>query len=108
MYDPRFNVDGRDVPLVIPPAFGLRHVRDELHSGDDTVSYWNRYVAVTQMHGQAASLIRLAAAQKSELVEYLKSRAPRSAPREIPTTLTRHPRPPLAASELNSSMVELA
>jgi hypothetical protein len=54
MYDPRFNIDGRNVPVVIPPAFGLRQVKNELYTGDDTISYWNRYVAVTQMHGQGS------------------------------------------------------
>ena len=52
MYDPRFNQDGRNFPVVLPPAFGLRTVRNELYTGDDTISYWNAYVAVTQMHGQ--------------------------------------------------------
>ena len=51
MYDPRFNFDGKNQPVVIPPAFGLREVRRELYTGDDTVSYWNAYVAITQMHG---------------------------------------------------------
>src|SRR5262245_23288866 len=50
-YDPRFNVDGKNIPVVIPPAFGLRHVKREIYTGDDTISYWNDYVAVTQMHG---------------------------------------------------------
>jgi cytochrome c2 len=50
-YDPRFNFDGQNIPAVIPPAFGLRHVARELYTGDDTISYWNDYVAVTQMHG---------------------------------------------------------
>ncbi|HEU5186722.1 MAG TPA: hypothetical protein VFU01_19270 [Gemmatimonadaceae bacterium] len=51
MYDPRFNIDGKNQPVVLPPAFGLREVRRELYTGDDTVAYWNAYVAVTQMHG---------------------------------------------------------
>jgi cytochrome c5 len=50
-YDARFNIDGRNLPVVIPPAFGLREVRKEIYTGDDTISYWNRYVAITQMHG---------------------------------------------------------
>ncbi|MGQ0560635.1 MAG: hypothetical protein ACT443_02025 [Gemmatimonadota bacterium] len=52
MYDPRFNFDGMNLPVVLPPAFGLRQVRNEIYTGDDTISYWNAYVAVTQMHGQ--------------------------------------------------------
>ncbi len=51
MYDPRFNIDGKNVPVVLPPAFGLRRVDRELYTGDGSVSYWNDYVAVTQMHG---------------------------------------------------------
>ncbi|HEX2779026.1 MAG TPA: hypothetical protein VHM30_05990, partial [Gemmatimonadaceae bacterium] len=51
MYDPRFNFDGKSMPVVIPPAFGLRDVRLEIYTGDDTVSYWNAYVGITQMHG---------------------------------------------------------
>jgi hypothetical protein len=51
MYDPRFNIDGKNMPVVIPPAFGLRRVDREIYTGDGPVSYWNDYVAVTQMHG---------------------------------------------------------
>ena len=51
MYDPRFNQDGLNHPVVLPPAFGLRHVKKEIYTGDDDVSYWNAYVAITQMHG---------------------------------------------------------
>src|SRR5688572_24287857 len=51
MYDPRFNFDGLNIPVVLPPAFGLRHVKKETYTGDDDVSYWNAYVGITQMHG---------------------------------------------------------
>jgi len=50
-YDPRFNLDKKNMPAVIPPAFGLRQVKREIYTGDDTISYWNAYVAITQMHG---------------------------------------------------------
>jgi cytochrome c553 len=50
-YDPRFNIDGQNMPVVIPPAFGLRDVEREIYTGDGPVSYWNAYVAITQMHG---------------------------------------------------------
>src|SRR5689334_21351501 len=50
-YDPRFNLDTKNMPVVIPPAFGLRQVKREIYTGDDTISYWNAYVAITQMHG---------------------------------------------------------
>jgi len=51
MYDPRFNIDGKNIPVVLPPAFGLRNVAREIYTGDGPVSYWNAYVAITQMHG---------------------------------------------------------
>jgi len=50
-YDPRYNIDGINMPVVIPPAFGLRHVKREIYTGDGVVSYWNAYVGITQMHG---------------------------------------------------------
>jgi len=52
-YDPRFNFDGTNGPVVIPPAFGLDGIHSVTFTGDGSeVKYWNRYVAVTQMHGQ--------------------------------------------------------
>jgi mono/diheme cytochrome c family protein len=52
-YDPRFNFDGINDPTVIPPAYGLAGIHSETFTGDGTeLKYWNRYVAVTQMHGQ--------------------------------------------------------
>ncbi|MGH7443747.1 MAG: hypothetical protein ACREKM_02680, partial [Longimicrobiales bacterium] len=53
-YDPRINIDGINSPIVIPPAYGLREVDLETYTGDGVVSYWNAYVAVTQMHGQGS------------------------------------------------------
>jgi mono/diheme cytochrome c family protein len=50
-YDPRFNIDGLSTPLVIPPAYGLRGVKHTTYTGDGPISYWNNYVAVTQMGG---------------------------------------------------------
>jgi cytochrome c553 len=52
-YDARFNQDGENFPVVLPPAYGLEGVALETYTGDGTVSYWNAYVAVTQMgaHG---------------------------------------------------------
>jgi cytochrome c5 len=50
-YDPRFNVDGKNTPLVLPPAYGLAEVRNETYTGEAPISYWNAYVAVTQMGG---------------------------------------------------------
>ena len=51
MYDPRFNLDGKSTPLVIPPAYGLADVKNETYTAEGPISYWNAYVAVTQMHG---------------------------------------------------------
>ena len=51
-YDPRFSIDGKNTPLVLPPAYGLMGVAKETFTADGPVSYWNAYVAVTQMHGQ--------------------------------------------------------
>mgnify|MGYP001598459733 FL=1 len=51
-YDPRFNLDGKNGPQVIPPAYGLEGIHSITSTGDGTdVAYWNRYVGVTQMHG---------------------------------------------------------
>jgi hypothetical protein len=50
-YDARTNIDGKNDPAVIPPAYGLNGVAKEIYTGDDTISYWNAYVAITQMHG---------------------------------------------------------
>jgi mono/diheme cytochrome c family protein len=51
-YDPRYNIDGLNTPLVLPPAYGLRSIKNETYTGDGPVSDWNAYVAVTQMGGQ--------------------------------------------------------
>jgi len=50
-YDPRFNLDGKNTPLVLPPAYGLANVENETYTAEGPISYWNAYVAVTQMHG---------------------------------------------------------
>jgi mono/diheme cytochrome c family protein/cytochrome c5 len=51
-YDPRFNQDGKNGPQVIPPAYGLEGIHSITSTGDgDDVSYWNRYVGITQMGG---------------------------------------------------------
>src|SRR6187551_3073556 len=55
-YDPRYNQDGKNTPLVIPPAYGLADVQNETYTAEGPISYWNAYVAVTQMgaHGNFA------------------------------------------------------
>jgi len=62
-YDPRHHYfDGTNVnplpmntpslPVVIPPAYGLKGVGFETYNGDGVISYWNSYVGVGQMGGQ--------------------------------------------------------
>jgi hypothetical protein len=62
-YDARFrafngtsiiSLNSTTVPTVIPPAFGLQNVRFETFTGDGPISYWNNYVAVTQMGGHGS------------------------------------------------------
>jgi mono/diheme cytochrome c family protein len=53
-YDPRFNFDGKSTPLTLPPAHGLAQVRNETYTAEGPISYWNAYVAVTQMHGHGS------------------------------------------------------
>lgn len=54
-YDARYNFDGLNGPSVIPPAYGLKGVSSVTYTGDGAkLEYWNRYVAVTQMHGHGS------------------------------------------------------
>jgi mono/diheme cytochrome c family protein len=54
-YDARYNFDGQNDPAVIPPAYGLAGIHSVTYTGDgDRPAYWNRYVAVTQMHGHGS------------------------------------------------------
>ena len=72
-YDPRFNIDGLSTPLVLPPAFGLADVKKETYTGEGPVSYWNQYVAVTQMGGQGSfhdQQLGIKINQKPDLVKH--------------------------------------
>jgi len=51
-YDARWNHDGKNDPVVIPPAYGLAGTNLATYTGEGSISYWNAYVAVTQMHGR--------------------------------------------------------
>ncbi len=51
-FDPRFNVDGVNDPVLIPPAYGLSGVPAETYTGDGPISYWNAYVATLEMGGK--------------------------------------------------------
>lgn len=53
-YDARFNQDGQSHPVLIPPAYGLEKVELETYTGEGPVTYWNAYVAVTQMGSQGS------------------------------------------------------
>jgi hypothetical protein len=62
-YDPRhhaFNgtsivpLNTPSIPVVIPPIYGLLGVDFETFTGDGPISYWNRYVGVSQMGGQGS------------------------------------------------------
>ena len=54
-YDPRFNLDEKNGPQVIPPAYGLEGIHSVTATGDgQDLQYWNRYVAVTQMGGHGS------------------------------------------------------
>ncbi len=54
-YDPYWNQDrplDESVPVLIPPIYGLQGMELETFTGEGPISYWNYYVAVTQMGGQ--------------------------------------------------------
>jgi len=51
-YDARFNIDGQSAPVRIPPAYGFVEVALATYTGEGPISYWNAYVAVTQMGAQ--------------------------------------------------------
>ena len=62
-FDPRLQAfDGNTLiplnsttlPVLIPPAYGLRKVGFETYTGDGPISYWNNYVGVTQMGGHGS------------------------------------------------------
>jgi cytochrome c553 len=91
-YDPRFHIDGLSTPLVIPPAYGLAGVALETYTGEGPISYWNQYVAVTQMGGRGSFIdprLGIAIVQKPDLV------APKlPALREYQLSLPKPPPPP--------------
>jgi hypothetical protein len=47
-----FRPDGRSGATLLPAAFGLAGVNLHTYTGWGSVTYWNAYVAITQMHGQ--------------------------------------------------------
>ena len=79
-YDPRFHafngsgfipLNSPTLPVVIPPAYGLKGVGFETFTGDGPISYWNSYVGVGQMGGHGSfsdPRIGLAITQTPDLV----------------------------------------
>jgi hypothetical protein len=47
-----FRGDGKSAATVLPPAFGLAGVNLHTYTGWGSVTYWNAYVANTQMYGK--------------------------------------------------------
>jgi hypothetical protein len=47
-----FRPDGKSAATLLPAAFGLAGVNLHTYNGWGSVTYWNAYVAVTQMHGK--------------------------------------------------------
>ena len=47
-----FRPDGKTAATVLPAAFGLAGVNLHTYTGWGSVTHWNAYVAVTQMHGK--------------------------------------------------------
>jgi len=46
-----FRPDGKPAATLIPPAFGLAGVNLHTWTGFGSVTYWNAYVAATELHG---------------------------------------------------------
>jgi hypothetical protein len=46
-----FRPDGKQAGTLLPPAFGLAGVNLSTWTGFGSLTYWNAYVGVTQMHG---------------------------------------------------------
>jgi hypothetical protein len=49
-----FQPDGKSAAVLLPAAFGLAGVNNATYTGWGSVTYWNAYVANTQMHGKGA------------------------------------------------------
>ncbi len=47
-----FTPNNQTAATLIPPAFGLAGVNLHTYTGWGSVTYWNAFVAVTEMHGQ--------------------------------------------------------
>ena len=49
-----FRPDGKSSATLLPAAFGLAGVNNGTYTGWGSVTYWNAFVANTQMHGKGA------------------------------------------------------
>jgi hypothetical protein len=49
-----FQPNGKSAATLLPAAFGQAGVNDATYTGWGSVTYWNAYVANTQMHGKGA------------------------------------------------------
>jgi hypothetical protein len=49
-----FRPDGKSASVLIPPAFGLAGVDLTTSTGWGSISYWNSFVAVLEMHAQGS------------------------------------------------------
>jgi hypothetical protein len=47
-----YRPDGKTAATLLPAAFGLAGVNLHTYTGWGSVTHWNAYVAITQMHGQ--------------------------------------------------------
>jgi hypothetical protein len=47
-----FRPDGKSAATLLPAAFGLQGVNLHTYTGWGSITHWNAYVAVTQMHGR--------------------------------------------------------
>ena len=47
-----FRPDGKTAATLIPPAFGLAGTNLHTYTGWGSITYWNAFVAVLEMHGQ--------------------------------------------------------
>ena len=90
-YDPRFNIDGQNTPLVLPPAYGLAQVKNETYTAEGPISYWNAYVAVTQMGGHGSFSDRelgINIVQEPDLVQLEGAEVARMKPAEFAAFVT--------------------
>ena len=83
-----FRPDGKSAATLLPPAFGLAGVNLATWTGFGSVTYWNAYVAVTQMHGVGTYVdARLKEPQQFPVATRSESWNTRSRPDRITTKL---------------------